>query len=756
MKLYFVPSGGTDPTSVRAGETPANPLDIDRMFLPGFLISGQRLILLPGTYEFPSTLDLTPFTDMAFYGDGKVIVDGKGELIPAIKLGSTSTVSGIRFKDCVIPLIIEDGHADSLVANCFDYLFLEDPVSSQSFISKSVTGCTFKNLTSKRNGIGISVLKGLTMENCLAAGPEDDIARPGFIGEILDLFSNTDSWAGSTVGAAFVFQMVEENFFEGENLLVMISTNSTGGPSFVRFQRVVAPAQAMDISRADTVSLVIKLLDLQLHVVAADTYRFIFESAAGSIRFDLADTAIVSGINVLDFDQTAPTATVGVFDPTTMTRIIIDTQLQNGGTVQLGLDHMYLTDSDLVMDFNAAEEFEGVDVHAKFKGTNGVDTTAFPVPFETPNLERFQYSQNLPNFAKYITEGKEGFPIGGIFNGGQLITKEEPKHLTFRNHILLGPWTNDELFFNTALGQPGPEAEGFAADLDESGATINTINGETVNLTQAIGTGEIRDLDDSFGNKFDKNSGALSETGTNTVLAAPVDATAVSAIGVAGEYFIPVGDLTDVLAAGLKIVARSAGGDIEQTIPKTVLHEGWNEVTVLFASPESSSGVFDNTAITEVDVTLAVDNTVAFVGQLTDHLFFVVSAGPSTGPVDFGADDSPTLDLASYPETRVGRVLGEPFLARNVGAAVRAAWSAIESADDGAFINRIPFQQQLTTRAIEIRFAELSFSRYGTLQGVLARDWTPIERLTTLKSPGTLLWMQKRIYIRNRTNVSLS
>jgi hypothetical protein len=317
----------------------------------------------------------------------------------------------------------------------------------------------------------------------------------------------------------------------------------------------------------------------------------------------------------------------------------------------------------------------------------------------------------------------------------------------------MGPWSNDEEFFDTGAGEPGSEGEGLSFPLDENLATINPLNGETINFAPTTALGEIRDVDDAKGHKFDASAGVLEETGAVYSFVPALDLTADGAIALAGEYKIPLGALPSVKAEGLEIVAYSAGGTVNQRLPKDSLIEDWNEVIMAWADPLSEVGTFDPSAVLQIDLKLHKLAGASILGNVVDHLSCPKVLGPSTGPLIFGGDGSISFDFTHYPESRVGRCLSEPFLCRNVGAFLRAVWEALEDADAGAYINTRPYQQALTTRTIEIRFSEFHFSKYGSVVGLLAQDWTPITRLAFVPSVGTKLWVQLRMTNRNRTNV---
>jgi hypothetical protein len=752
MRLY-VSVDGQDISGIRPGDTPENAISYDQLFEPGVLENDQTIILLPGRYLVEETLDLTPFTGMTVYGDGKVIIDGSGGLDPAIKVGSTSTVTGVRFKNCIAPLVLEDGATNSMVANCFDYHFRDAPEGGQSFTAKNVVDCLFKNLTSRRDGIGISVFKGIEMINCLSVGFRD-VGRPGYVGELLDRFDNTTDWRGVTPTANYAQQMQPNNFYEGDQTLLLIATNATGPSGHVRHQRNVVVSSALDMSRGNKVVLVLKLLDVQGLVAGADAYRFFFESPAGTARFDLADTALSVGFNVLEFDLTSPTATTGALDLSQINVIAIETKLNTLGTVQYGVDHLYALDSSLVADFNAVELFEGQDLLVTFKGANGIDTGAFPPPFQSPSIERFQYSADLPNFNEYMTQGKEAFPIGAMYGGGHLITNEEPGHLRFTSHVLLGPWTNDETFYDTELNQPGPDGEGLALPVNELGVPVTVLDGETVIVGPASGFGQIRDLDDNQSYEINILAGALTTAGIKWTFGSPLNGNSNGETGFGLELRMPTGGtaLLDVDGADIKVV--SAGGDITGRVVRADLRDDeWNEILVDYATPFASSGAFDPSAITEVHLIFDKVPANAISGILADHLFFQVIPGPSTGPAVFGAEGSPVIGMNSLIETRVARIVAEPFLCRNVGAFIQAGWHALEDASEGSFVNRVAFQQQLITRSIQIRFAEFRFGRYSELQGAVAQDWANLTRITSVPSPGVNLWVQARIWLRNRSNI---
>lgn len=754
MSRFYVAPSGVSLDSIRPGETPTNAVGVNQLLRDDFVGDGLRIIFLPGTYTFQNTIDLSSFTDISVQGDGKVIVDGKGILVPAFKLGSNSSIASIRFKDCLIPVEVVDGSDEILVANCFDYQFAYDISAGQSFTAKQVTNCTFKNLTSRRNGVRISALKGTEVINCLSVGIDDE-KSPGFFGEILDRFEDNEGWSGSTPNASYSIQRLPDLSLLKSDALFFIVGNASGSPQHVRVQRNIASSVAWDISRGNIVTLSLFLKYVSGLASSLQSYRFFFGSPAGEVRFDVSDIQISSGFNLLEFDLDSPSNTTGVFDPSNVTDFAIEAELLAGGTVQYALDFINLEDSSLLYDFNVGNLGDTSDPYGRYRGANGFTSDDFPPPFESPMNSRFNYNSLRDHFQKYMIGGNGMFPIGGIYQGSHFITPEKPRHFTFENNVLVGPWYNDESFFNTTTQLPGSEGEGFAENLNDLDFNFVPVDGETVNLTDSSEIGFVRDLDDGLAKKFDKVAGVSTESGLLATHTSSVDASVVSAIGVSGEIYIPPGNLVDIVG-GIKITVRSALGEISQTKPVGEIHGGFNDITVLFASPEASSGTFDSTAITEIEIVAVVDPAANIVGFYIDHFHFPVIDGPSTAPILFSPDGNVGIDIDNFPEGEVARVLSAPFLCRNVGDFLRAIWAAVENADSGAFINVLPFQQDLTTRAIEVRFSEIRPSLYGSLSGGLSKDWTQITRLNKIPSPGKDLWVQARLTLRNRTCVPIS
>jgi hypothetical protein len=751
-KRFLTASGGVEFTALRAGESSANPINFLEIFKPEFLEDDLEIRFLPGIYEWPELWDLTSNENINVYCEGKVFLkDVEGVLEPAIRVGgSKKTITGIRFRNCKQPIEVADGAEKILIANCIDYHHIDLVVTGgQSFTAKAVTSCVFRNLTCRRDGKGISVLKNTEVYNCLQVGI-DEIARPGFFGEMLDAYDSKLGWFSGIQTMPFVVNQLASDYLEGSNLLVFKLSNSTGVTARPRIRKIVS----YDLSRGDLVKLAFRLISTNLLVAGADSYRFYFGSGPGDYhRFDLADTDVAAGLNVLSFDLTAPTATVGVPVLGSAEYFLLEVNLQDGGSIEFGLDHLYLADSSLVMNFNAAETVDGVDVYAFFKGANGYDSSALEPPFESPLFERLNYAPTKANFETYMSGGLEGFPIGGMFQGGHIVLSDEPGHLRFTNHPTLGTWTNDEEFYDTDSDQPGVDGEGLAAPIDETGAIFAALNGEVVNLAVANGAGEIRDTDDSQSTKFDKNAGAATVNGIRTTLAAAFNLSAIGAIGVGVEYYIAPGDMTKVTANGLDIIINSAGGSLTGRVLKTELQEGWNRSEVLLADPFASAGVFDATAMTFVDASLNVNAADAMVGHMVDHIYAILVSGSSTAPITFDSLGRAFIDLGLYPEARVARVVSEPFFVR-AGAlvtAIRSALGAIEDVANGAYVNRTAVQRILSSRTWEVRWADGKYSRYGILVGALAKPYTPISRLSSLKIESGEVWAQVRCYIRNRS-----
>lgn len=709
------------------------------------MTSGDTLIFLPGDYLLDEGFDLSGLPDTCVYGDGWVLIDGDGKLEYGFKIGSRTTISGIRFKNCKIPVWVVDGADQALVFECFDYE-TELIEGGRSFLAGAVSGSTFKNVSCERLSEGISAFKGITLSNVVSR------ARLAFTGEIVDRFDDQVLiLPRPPITASQSFR--ESDFLEGKRSLYVAATNTALTPQTALFRRILQGSEKYDLSRADHLQVLLFGLNGTGIAAGASAIQVTIKSSTGENTYNFVNTAYANGFFLLDVDLLNPDVVVGAIDLSNINEFALSLNLVAGGSVIFQIDHLYLIDSTLTILANGVPNESGYDPMALFRGAEGLDVTATPPPYYNPVFEDYRYDRMSPDYLTYVRGGYNNFPLGAIFQPCHSFTMEDPGHLSLNGHRLLGRWYNDETFFDTENGEPGPQAEGYAASLDEAGAVVTGINAEVVNITVTTDTGDTRDLDDAQATKFDKAAGVETWAGLESAFS-PAKATSGDLpIGYSGEFKIPVGALSDLGTDGLELYVTTGSGTITGRRGVADLVEGWNEVTVLIDDPFAFTGTFDPDDILSMETRLSVDPGVAFTGFIADHLKTIVVPGKSTAPVNLTTTGF-VIDLTNYPEGQVARAISDPFPIRKAGQILYAFWSAIESADLGGFINRRPFKQQHGTRTIEVRWSEMKFSLYGAVQGALAQIWVPLSRLSPREMPRDLdlLWVQFRVTARNRTN----
>jgi hypothetical protein len=743
MSVIFVAlSGGR--TSGDGG-TEGSALDL--VTAKGIAVEGDTLRLLQGVFKLDGPIDLRNFPDVALAGDGAVTLDGQGEHVGVLlgPGGNRCSVSKIRFQDCVCPVEVEDGTSEFLVVDCFDYETV--PIEGgKSFTAGFCTGGTFKNLTTTRSGNGISAGGGVTILNCVST------AVPAFSGRVYDRFQSRSHWAQMT-GAVTSNLVLTENVaysYGADMALYLSGTNISGGNQYVKFQRHVALEDALDLSAATILRLVICGIDLSGLVAAADAVRVTLGSPAGTHRFDFSDTSIIEGFETLVIDLAAPAATVGVPDLAAATIFAIEILTAPSGRVSIVPSEISAI-NDVVVLTNGVPEHRETDPMAFFRA-GGLNVSANPPPFISAARQDYRYDPTSVDFPTFVSAGTQGFPMGSIFQGGHIYTQEEPGHYRFQSHRFLSSWENDETFFDTTLGQPGVDGEGLSNPVNENGSAAVAINAGTINIIAISGAGVTRDLDDDSAWEFDKSAGAETEVGIEETWASPVDGT--GAVGLSIEKYLPAAAIAELGPDGLVMQFHSAGGYVSGKIEAEDLIAGWNEVVVDLADPFDSSGAFDVSAWTHVRGFLSINPSVSIPGFRQDHAAIVMAFGYSSAPVEFTPQGFASINLSLYPEGRVSRIVSDFDYVRKPGPFLRAYWQALEGAADGAFVNVAPRQQQLSTRTIEVRLSEYKTTRYGVVMGVLARDWIPISRVSRVDIPERPLWIQRRMMLRNRTNTT--
>lgn len=758
-RIYVSPEGRTSGT----GSTSNSALDFVTAF-GNILENDMTLILLPGLYEIDAGVVLTTFTGLTIYGEGVVIIDAKGEDFVVFELGSEQTLVNIRFRDCRRCVHIGDGYDKVLVANCFEYEqnFTLDNESEPAFQAEDATNVTFRNLTSYRQGIGFSILSGTGLYNCIGTG------KMPYTAHILDGFDDNAGWIQTNGNVSHVitrhYNPVE--VFQGTDSLALIASNPTAGVETALFQRTVGASLALDMSRGDILRLHLFALDVS-GASGAIPYVFTIGSSGGTNSFNVLAGTITAGFNVLEFDLTSPDGTTGTIDLADITIIRLEEVISVGGSLALTLDHMSLGDASIVADFNAVPTYESADLMAAFRGTHGIESTTNPPPFRSTSLYDFVFDKNNALFETYVTGGLEGFPIGGLWQGAHLYLPEEPGHLRFATHRILGSWSNDETFFDTVTGIPGSDGEGFRLPIDESSGTVVTAsNPATINFASTTADGMIRDEDDGEGWTFDKENNGDERVGALWTFTPAQDGTddqgtGLAIIGAFAEFYLPIGMLQYIdETLGIEItVTSSAGSILDRVVPDDLVDGAWNYIQILFDDPESEIGTFDASDIDTIQVDAVVQNNMLLEGFAVDHVGFVCVENNSSGPIGFDANGGLLIDMSTppYEEATVARAIGEPFLCRDVGALIYAYCQAQESAANGAYVNSRPNRQQLGTRTIEIRYAESKFARnQATLSGSIRGDWTPVSRLGSLaaiqSASGSDIWVQPRITLRNRTD----
>lgn len=743
---YFIAVEGVTLDDVRPGSTSSNPITFTEIFREEFLRDDLELIFLPGTYRFEERFDTSDYNNILIYGDGAVTIDGRGIYSP-MKVGSYTTVAGIRFKDCLIPVEVASGATSVLLASCCDYVYENVPEDGQSFTAGDGTDIVFKNLTTYRDGIGIVIQKNTTIRNCVAVSRDSGL-RPAFSGTIIDKFEDPSPWVCRTSGISMVKGLYSASCFLKPESIRFYLTNDTGGDIQASVYRNVASINSLDLSAVDRAILHVFVADASGLVSAADAFVVEISSPAGTYTYEFADTAIVECMNSLELDLTSPDSSSGIIDLADITQITLKPTLVGSGTFDMSPDYISLLDSTVDADYNVTEIFGIGDPMSAFRGGNGFDVDTYPVPFQGVTVERFQYASNSDHFIRYMTYGEGGFPMGGIFNGHHFITYEDPGHLNFTTHPIMGGWENDNTFFDSESGLPLADGLGLSYPIDESAMTIAALNGET-NL---VGSNSdlSRDVDDGGAQEFDVLAGVLTEAGTSWTPASPYDGTVEGADNMVVEFYCPAGGKAIMDAAGIELRLTSAGGYIYSRLALTeIVEEAYNQLQVVYASPDVSSGSFDPTAITLIEAKAIVDAAGADEGYAFDHLFHVLEPGiPAGASMDIGSGLA--IDLNTYPEAQVSRIMNRPVFCRNVTKFLQAIWAASESADLGGFVNKIDVPQQLITRTIEIRYSDIRFTRYGALVGSVKKDWTVLSRSTVASAPTRDIWVHVRMTLRNR------
>lgn len=754
---YFVAPIGVPLSAPRAGRTPSNPLAVEELFTSSFLTEGQRFQFLPGVYDLSvlGELDTSAISDLVLYGDGKVFFDAKGQDHTGLKIGSSTTVCGIRFKDHKIPLRVEDGADDVLVINCWDYHYDYPVASGTSFQVGEATNVLLRNLTSRRDGRGIQAFTGTSIKNCVAVGLESG-QDPWFVGKPITGFETDEGWGGGTSQASFSFHLESGTAIWGDTQMNMALRCSNPSGAVVRAIYNLGSEGVQDLSLADGAHLVFRRRHASGVQVSPSAYRVYLTCATGENVYHFADTEVVDGWNVLVLDLASPDSVSGVVDLSAITSMSIGVDLANGGVVQLALDHFYLLDSSVEADYNVHDFDDDAEVFAAWRGASGWTTDDYDLPLQSPSRERMQFDSTADEFPQFMTGGENGSHVGGLFNGSHVFFAGGPGHLAFTDHVIFGSWRNDERFYDTVLDIPGPEAEGLAIDLDETDWIYTAQNIETQNLSTSSADGDVRDEDDGVGQVFDKVAGSLSEMALAiTPSTPPVDLVALGAQGVGIDYKIPVGDLEKVLVTGLRFILQSTSGSYQVRRLKTDLVEGWNRI--LLQLPSVVFGSFDPSDIQSVIVGLAVDSGEDLEGHVVDHLHAVSSLGYSSAPASINGDGQLEIDLTTYPEGEVARAVCEPFLCRGVRELLRALVAAVEDEAEGAVVDGNPTVQSLLSRTLEVRLAEARFTRSTvTLTGASATNWTPITRLKSVDVTGDRQWVQLRLTLRNRVVGPLS
>ncbi len=752
-RVFLAPDGRSD----GVGGSSRSAVSITRAI--ELLQDDMTWILGAGTYIPDGLVDLTGFSGICIYGSGFVLWDGQGTLPLAFDMGDNQTITGIRFKNCRSCVRV-DGRSTVLVKNCFDYQegFTFDQEDEVAFnVMGATEAVTLSNLTSLRARRGLSIVTGGRVTNCLMTG------SMGFSGQFLQGFDTEGEWiqTNPSVSHAITTDFALDRVFQGTRSPHLMASNASGFTQTANFRRSTSAANAIDFGAATRAILVLNMVDPS-GLVGLDPLLVTLSSPGGSASYRITAADLDVGFTSLNIALALPTLSSGTVDFSDVRQIDLALDVADGGAVSFNVDHLEGFGAVCCLS-NAVLTYAGTDPMEHFRDSGSIDPVAIPPPFLNPGRQDYRYEKSIANFETYMTAGLYGFLIGAAWQGGHIYTQEDPGHLRFNGHRVLPQWHNDESFYDSSTGLPGPDGEGLRLPLDETGVPVSPYDVETINLTATDALGLVRDVDDQTAYTFDKDNAPGTLVGTISTFSSPVDGTddqgtGVTPIGVFGEFLIPSAVLPDVIAPGLEIVVVSTSGSITGRVPVADFVTGYNFVQVLYASPDAMSGSFDPTDILSVTLRLNVNPNVSLLGMATDHIGFVAIEGlGSTGPCAFGSDGALLIDLL-VPEASVVRGISDPFKIDDVGRFFLAALSAIENDSEGAVVNASGVQQTLPTRTFEIRYSEMKFSTQGALQSIVQRDWTPISRIVGVLTDGTendklTLWVQTRVTLRNRVNL---
>lgn len=741
MQIFVSPTGA----STGNGQSSTNPVTISRAM--EILMSGASLHFLPGLYTLEDSIDLTPYSDLLVYGDGKVILeDPKGILEDVFIVGSNTQVAGIRFLNCQRAVRVVDGSSDVSIVNCFDveYGFTFDV---PAFDVGNCTQVFLRNLSSYRSKFGIRAYSETIIRGCYCKG------SLGFTGKLTAYFGDVLNWYQTNSNVNGRFHTTDSDPMYGETTLIMVGANLDSGDQTATFRR--STLSSRDYTGGDRLFLAMWADDLSGIDAAAGDMRFrIADSGGAYMEFAFDSSGLSAGLNLVEIDLGSPDSFSGSLDREDITEESLSVDLAGFGVVQLRLDHAYILSGDLISNYNAASKTHGYDIASEFRGAQGVVVDTSPPPFLNPSELRFEYTKDEATFVTYTTLGELGMTIGASWKASHTFCGDTPYFLGFGTHRILGHWVNDETFFNTTTGLPGPDGFGLSLPFDESTLTVSGLNADSSYIGTVSESGRVRDIDDFQSHELDVVSGASSEAGLIFTPTAAVDGSAEGEIGWSGEIFLPDGAAAQIASAGIGIRLVSPSGTAVGLKAKDDCFDGWNEVTVLYSDPDEGIGSFDASNIIRIDLFIRKGSGLELEELLFDHIARIKIEGPSTAPASVGATGGVGIDLDNYTEGDVARVLSSPMLVRNAGPFLSAYWASLDYGDHGSLAN-VPYAvQDLGTRTIEYRFSELKPSLYGDVEGALAAEWSTLTRTSVKKLLGTKAWVMFRITFRNRVPVS--